>query len=540
MQVGMRLDEGAVRAFRAPRLPFASAKRLAGAIAAAIVLCTAIGASGCGGGLGTAASSSTGGTLTIADGDFPPTFDPAMGLNEDNAYYAMTYDPLIVHTAAGKFEPGLALGWQYGLHNESFSMKLRPNVVFSDGSKLDAEAVKIWIEHVRTLPGGPGAGYLGSLKSVDVTGPLSLTLHFSKPTPLLEFMLSQELSIGQVGSPKAVKAGTLKTDPDGAGPYVLDQAETVARDHYTFVPNPHYWNKSAIHWKKIVLKTITNSNAALEALKTNQVQVVENQAAESIGQAKSAGLKFVAPTTLLMGLQFSDLKGELLKPLGNVRVRQAINYAINRAEVGKLVGLGYGEVIDQMAANGDDDFVPALQSRYPYDPAKAKQLLAEAGYPHGFSMPVLSTAIVGLNVLTEAVAGQLAKVGIKVEPDIKTNVAEYTEKLATKEYPVAALGWGRLPAVTNYQVLWGPNATAQNPFDHTSPKLEHIYQELLAAPADEAEVLNHEMQRFLVDEAWFAPVYATPLVVLYRSSVAGVNASAQRDVTYPSEYRPAG
>lgn len=539
MQVGMRPDEGAVRARRAPRLPLASAKRFRGAIAAAIVLCAAIGVSGCGGGVGTTASS-TGGTLTIADGNFPATFDTAMGLNEDNTYYAMTNDPLIVRTPTGKFAPDLALSWQYGPRNESFSLKLRPNVTFSDGTKLDAEAVKAWLEHVKTLPGGPGAGFLASLKSIDVTGPLSLTLHFSKPTPLVELLLSQELAIGQPGSPKAAKAGTLKTNPVGAGPYVLDQTETVARDHYAFVPNPHYWNKSAIHWKKIVIKVIANSNAALQALKTNQVQVVENQAAESIAPAKSAGLKFVAPTTLMMGLQFSDRKGELLKPLGDVRVRQAINYAINRPELGKLLGLGYGEVVDQMAAKGDDDFVPELQNRYPYDPAKAKQLLAEAGYPHGFSLPVLSVALVGQNVVAEALAGQLAKVGIKVEPDIKTNTGEYTAKVGTKEFPAVTLSWGRLPAVTNYQLLWGPKATGANPFKTRSPKLEHIYEELVAAPADRAEAIAHEMQRFLVEEAWFAPVYVTPLAVLYRPSIAGVNATDQRDVTFPQEYRPAG
>jgi peptide/nickel transport system substrate-binding protein len=501
---------------------------------------------GCGGGHGgggttaTTGSGARGNLLTIANPSFPATLDPAKGDNVSSDYNNLVYDPLIVLGPDGKFHPGLALSWKYGPRNLSFSMKLRPNVRFSDGEPFDASAVKTWIEHVRTLPGGAGGGYLRDLRSVEVSGPLSLTVHFKEPTPLLERVFSQALQVGMPGSPRAVKAGTLKTNPVGAGQYVLDRAQTVVRDHYTYVPNPKYWNQGAIHWKKVVIKTISNPSAALQALKTGQVQVVKDQPVTTLNTAKQAGLGFVAPTTLLMGLQFSDRDGRLLKPLGDVRVRQAINYAIDRRAIAGVLGAGYGEVVDQMAAKGDDAYDPALQGRYPYDPEQAKRLLAQAGYAKGFTLPVLSVNVVGQDTLAEAIAGQLAKVGITVKPDIKTNVGDYGAALASTKYPAVTTSWGRLPAVTNYQLLWGPSATGSNPFKNRDARIDALYAELTAAPPQEADAVARRMTKVLVDEGWFAPVVATPLVVLYAKSVAGVNATAERNVTYTNEFRPAG
>src|SRR6185436_4093499 len=264
------------------------------------------------------------------------------------------------------------LSWEYGPRNMSFSMKLRPNVTFSDGEKLDAQAVKTWIEYMKNFPGGTGGQYLSHLKSIEITGPLSLTLHFKRPTPLLELVFSQTLGLGSPGSPRAVAARTLKTDPVGAGPYVLDKSQTVARDHYTYVPNPRYWNPSAIHWNKVVMKTISNPSAALQALKTGQVQLAWDQEISNALAAERAGLEYAAPATLVMALQLSDRGGRLLKPLGDVRVRQAINYAIDREPIADLLGQGHAEVTDQFAANGDDAYDPELADRYAYDPAKAR------------------------------------------------------------------------------------------------------------------------------------------------------------------------
>ncbi len=504
----------------------------------AIAAAVAVFAAGCGdSGTGTAKKAPS--ILTIANPSFPPSLDPASGENPYSDYFNLAYDPLIVRAPDGTFKPGLATSWKYGPQNKSFSISLRPNVKFSDGASLDAAAVKTWLNHAIAYPNGRAKGYLANLQSIDVTGPLSLTLRFSQPTPLLELVFSQVLEIGMIGSPKAVGAKSLATATAGAGPYMLDKRSTVARDHYTFVPNPNYWNKGAVHWKGVVIKTISNPTAALQALKSGQVQIAKDQPVNSIDAAKASGLRYVAPSTLIMGLSLMDRGGKLVKPLGDVRVRQALNYAIDRKSVAQVIGAGHGVVADQMALRGDDAFDPQLSNRYPYDPAKAKQLLSDAGYPNGFSLPILSVNVVGQDKVAELLAGQLAKVGVKVKPDIKNAIGDYSSGLAGGKYAAATMSWGRLPAVTNYQLLWGPNASGQNPFKTRSAEMDSAYQELVTVPTTQADQYARQMQRVLVDQAWFAPIAATPLVVLFRPEVTGVNATDKRSTTYTAEFRPA-
>jgi peptide/nickel transport system substrate-binding protein len=492
---------------------------------------------GCGSGSSSSATAGqAGSTLTVASPSAPSSLDPAIGQPANETYSDLAYAPLIVQAADGTYQPGLAESWSYGPDNESFTIRLRPGVRFSDGSMLNAAAVKTWIQF-EMRPGNGGATYLSALGSVDVTGPLALTLRFSEPTPDLELIFGQILAMGMIGSPKAVQAGTLATQTDGAGPYMLDTAATVPGATYTYVPNPYYWNKSAVHWAKVVIKVIASPTAALQALQTGQVQVAMDQPVTSVPVADRSGLKYVDPVTLLLGLDILDRGGKIDRPLASLQVRQALNYAIDRKALANVIGAGYGIPITQMAAPGWDSYDSALDQAYPYDPAKARQLLAAAGYPHGFTLPVVSVNAVGQDLLADALAGQLASVGITVKPDITTSDGAYFQALTSGSYPAATLSFGRLPATFDYADLWGPEA-GFNPFKTASAQLTALDNELNAAPAAAEPGIAQQIQSYLVSQAWFVPVVATPLVVLYRPDVTGVNATPQRNVVYMTEIRP--
>jgi len=506
----------------------------ASAVLAAVTLVASL-AAGCGSSSVGAQQAST--TLTVAAPSPPSTLDPASGQPANETYYDFAYEPLIVEAPDGTFRPGLAVSWKYGPDNKTFMITLRPGVKFSDGTPVTASAVRTWIQY-EMRPGEGGATWLTGLAAVDVTGPLTLTLRFTQPAPQLPYVFGQTLGMGMIGSPKAVAARTLTTRTDGAGPYTLDTAATVPGASYTYVPNPYYWDKAAVHWKKVVIKVIASPTAALQALQTGQVQVATSQPVTSIPAAKKAGLRYVAPLTLLLGLDIMDRGGKTDKPLGNLQVRQALNYAIDRSALAKVIGAGYGVAINQMAAPGWDSFDSALLQAYPYDPAKARQLLAAAGYPHGFTLTVASVNAVGQDLLADALAGQLANVGVTVKPDITTSTGAYIQALTSGSYPAATLSFGRLPAVFDYDQLWGPDALF-NPFKTANPQLVTLDNELSAASAVEEPALARQMQAILVDQAWFVPVVATPLVVLYSQQVTGVNATPQRNVVYMTEISPA-
>lgn len=486
---------------------------------------------------GTSAAKSTtsgtqGGTLTIAETNSPSTFDPAPGQNAYSDFLDPAYAPLILQEPNGSFAPDLATKWKVGAGNKSISFTLRKGVRFSDGTHMTAAGVKAWIMHVKSYPGGGGSFYLRSLSSIKVSGNLSLTLNFSAATPDLEFLFSQVAELGEIGSPKTIGTKDLVTTTDGAGPYELDKAKTVTGATYTYVRNPYYWDPSADHWKSIVVKTITNPSAALAALKTGQVQIAREQPITNAVAAIHAGLKINAPLGLYMGL---NLTNRATGPLSNVLVRQALNYAVNRSQIAKLLGVGYALPIDQLAVPGDQDYDKSLKNYYTYNPAKAKQLLAQAGYPNGFTLPVITINVVQQNVVAEILQEEFAQIGVTLQPTTATTVGEYATDLNTTTYPASTFSDGREPAAIELFAFSFPGAF-NNP---ANSQFDTLLGQLNGASGKSVTSLAQQLQQVMVQQAWFVPVAATPLANFYRTSIAGVNGTAARPDAYILEYAPA-
>ncbi len=511
--------------------------RAAGATTAAAVLGSALLVSGTGASPVRHHGTPVGGTLTVADTGFPSSMDPAGGQNAYNQYYDLAYSPLIYWAQNGQYVPDLATSWSYGPRNESFTMTLRPGVHFSDGSLLTASAVKTWIGHELKVPGGNASIYLAALRTIRIDGPLKLTLFFSKPAPQLPQVFSQGLEMGLIGSPKAVAANNLSTTTDGAGEYVLDKAGTVVGSIYTFTPNPHFWDPSAIHWKKVVIRYIPSPTTTLQAMQSGQVQVAVQQTVASISAAKNDGFGVTKPLQAYYGLAINDRGGKIVPALGNVKVRQAINYAINRAALNKAVFDNQALPLDEPALPGNDGYVKGLAHYYSYNVAKAKQLLAQAGYPHGFTMHILDVNGLNFNLLAEAISGELAQVGITAIPVTASNIADYFGKLASGKYETSILGFGGLPAYYEYDLLLGPHASQFNPLKTESPLLNSLYNKLLVSSESQAVPYAQAMVRYVTKNAWFAIADATPFVAFSAKGIGGMGASALRPEWYlPNAY----
>ncbi len=502
------------------------------ALATATIVAPAVGASGAAHRKGAA----EGGTLTVAAPLYPSTMDPATGQNAFNQYYDLAYSPLIYWNSKGQYVPDLAISWAIGARNESITFNLRAGVRFSDGSPLNAAAVKTWIEHEMKVPGGAALSYLAALKSIKVEGPLKLTVFFSKPTPQLPAVFSQDLEMGMVGSPKAVKANDLKTSTDGAGEYVLDKAATVFGSTYTFLPNKYYWNPSAIHWKKVVIRYIESPTTTLQAMQSGQVQVAVQQQVNSIPAARSDGFNVTKPYQAFDGLLFLDRTGKLVPALGKLKVRQAINDALDRNAINKAVYAGQGTPNDELALPGDDGYLPALAHYYTYNLVKARRLLAQAGYGHGFTLPVLSAS--GFNTLVDAIAGELSKIGITVTPITAPSAGAFYGMLASGKYPASALDFGGLPSYYLYKLLLGPGATQWNPLKTPSSFLAAQYEKLLTTTPSEAKPFAQAMVRYATVNAWAAVTDSTPLTAFSVKGVGGFAASPGRPLWYLPDVQP--
>jgi peptide/nickel transport system substrate-binding protein len=351
--------------------------------------------------------------------------------------------------------------------------------------------------------------------------------------------LTQTYGVGQIMSPTGIADAArlgISTVTHGAGPYVLDPQASVAGDEYTYVARTNYYAPSRIHFKKIILKIIANPQAVIDALKTGQVDATVDADYATVKQAIATGLQVKYEPFVWQGLNLIDRNGVVSKPLGNVLVRQAINYAINRTEIASALLGSYGMPTDEVTVPGADGYSSAMSDYYAYNPSKARQLLAQAGYPHGFTLPVLAVQYDGLNTTAEAIAGELAAVGIKVQLIDPTDPVTYEMGMVSQKYPVIAVAYGAQPMYLAGQELFLPQAPVFNGFHTQSSVLAGLYGQAAASAPAQRAALDVQMNDYLVRQAWFAPVVFTPVFVFARASLGGVAETAGSPVADPLDW----
>ncbi|MEV3992652.1 ABC transporter substrate-binding protein [Streptomyces sp. NPDC049837] len=482
-------------------------QRMRGGLAAlAAVAVSATACSGPGSTSDDAGGGGRGGTLTVIAAGAPASLDPAKAnVGSDNWFVNLAYDTVLRQGPKGTVEAGLATRWGYtGSGNTDFEFTLRRGLKFADGTPLDARAVAASLDYSRK--NGLNVSWTSAIESVTATGPLTVRIHCSSPHPNLPQLMTQVLMVGSVISPKGLSSpAEMGTRSFGAGPYVLDTAHTASGDHYTYTPNPHYWDKKKIHWKKVVIKVVGNPNSALQAVRTGQADAMAITA-NQVDTAKAGGLEIVGAPNVFMGVNLADRQGTLAPPLKDLRVRQALNHAVDRKAITKAIVQQHGHPTSQISLPGLDGFAADYDDRYPYDPAKAKRLLAEAGYPNGFSLKMETQGFFGIDLVTQAVVQQWKQIGVNADVTTDTSVGQWLASATSKKYPALGFGYG---GATTYALSldWMlPHATAFNPFATSDPELTRMLSEAAAAPADRRPALYQDVMRYVVDQAWFVSV----------------------------------
>lgn len=483
---------------------------------------------------GTDTAGGTSSTLRIGQFFPPVSLDPAKIGGESSLYIEPAYDPLIYRAPDGTYQPRLATSWRYlGSGNEAFEITVRPGVTFSDGTPLTADAVKANIEYF-TAAAGQAAAFLATISATEVVDQHTVRLTLAAPNPLLPTMFTQDYFAGNLISPAAIaQPGGLATQSFGAGPYVLAPGQSVSGDHYTYVRNPTYWNPKDVHYERLTIKVLPNENTALDALRTEQVDVVYGSYSIADG-AKEAGLRVATSPSIAAGIQLNDRTGALCPPLGDVRVRQAINFAVDRAKITKALLGPYGVPTDQLAVPGGDGDSP--RNFYSYDPGRAKRLLAAAGYPNGFTLPVLIPSSPAFFAdLVQAIAADLARIGVTLR--ISAEQASAATADITK-FPATNLGWGVLPVYFLGRGLWLRDAIGMNPFHSSDPALESLDRRAAAADPRTRADLDRQIVERVVELGWFVPVCLEPLFLFSRATV-DIGAVPGQPLPSPVAWRPA-
>ncbi len=331
----------------------------------------------------------TGGTLVIGLDQEPPTLDPhASPSAVTYQIIASVTENLLYRGPDGKLAPWLAESWATSRDGRSVTFKLRRDVKFHDGTAFNADAVKFNFDRIvdpKFKAGGARAalaGYAGS-KVLD-----EFTVQVSFETPYSPFLNAAASGVLSLVSPKSVRESGdgVHTKPIGTGPFMI--REYVAKDHTTMVRNPAYARKAPwsdrsgpAQLEAVVWKFVPEAGTRTTTLESGETQGIYLVPAQSLPRIEKDAAYRVDKLPW-PGVPRIWLLNTTKPPLDDVRVRRAINYAVDKEAFLATVYRGTGlKAIAPLTAVMLDD--PQLRQAYPFDPAKAKALLGEAGWQPG-------------------------------------------------------------------------------------------------------------------------------------------------------------
>jgi peptide/nickel transport system substrate-binding protein len=368
-------------------------------------------------------------TLRMASQGDATSLDPHSH-NESftNYFLGNIYEGLVGRDRDFKIVGQLAESWEQ-VNDTTWNFKLRKGVTFHDGSAFTAEDVIFSMD--RALADSSNFKHvLASVKSYKALDDMTVEIVTKAPNPillndLLDLMIldkqwaqanKAEVPINLQEEEKAYSA----TNANGTGPYKV--TSRAQGEKTVLEANPNYWGKIG-NVSKVIFTPINNASTLVSALLSGEVDLVMPLPLQDIGRVeKSKGVKVVSsPEARTMYLGMDQWRDQIVEspvkgnPFKNLKVRQAFAYAVNAKAIIDRVMQGQATLATQYVMDKVNGFNPKL-TRLPYDPKKAKALLAEAGYPKGFelTMDCSTDRYVNDGQICQAVVSLLAKVGVKV------------------------------------------------------------------------------------------------------------------------------
>lgn len=432
----------------------------------------------------------------------PSSFDVSQAEWGNRAlYYQAVYDTLLVTNADGSIDPYLAEEYSYNEDNTVLTLKLREDVKFTDGTAFNADVAVQNLERFKN-GGGLAANDFASVASFEATDDYTVVITLTAPDPALTTYLGREA--GLMASPAMFDAEDAATNPIGSGPYILDQKATVDGSSYVFTANPDYWNPEVQHYTQITFKVLSDPTAITNAIKAGEVNAAKLAGNKDNAQIEGAGWALNMNELDFMGLLLLDRAGTVNPALGDVKVRQAINYAVDREGLLEAIQQGNGTPTTQVFKESSPAYDKALDNAYPYDPEKAKKLLAEAGYANGLTISMPSTVVLDPAAFT-IIQQQLADVGITAEYT-DTAPENYIADLLAPKFPAAYMALEEQKDWQLIQFMLSPTAIF-NPYKYADATSTALINEIQAGDEATQNAKAKELNKYVVEQAWFAPFF---------------------------------
>lgn len=352
------------------------------------------------------------------------TFDPTLtAISTSLGFGGPLWDWLTIVDKDGKLHPGLATSWKGSPDNKTWTFTLRKGVKFHDGTEMTAEDLKFTLEvgfGRKEAHSSRAAKFRKAIKSVDVVDRYTARINANKAWPTFPFDISNQPGIEGIVLPKAYieKVGwkTYGQKPISTGVWRYVKHETGNYVEFEAVKN--HWRYKNPAFDRLRMQLVPEGSTRVAMLKTGQVDIADISL-DDVKDLKAAGFNIVndpQPSSVRIHLYGSYYKNA--GPIGKLKVRKALNLAINRQELVDTLLYGQGKPAAVFPISPLSIGYPADLKPYRYDPAEARRLLAAAGYPNGFRIKLYAVPTGGFTLykqVTEVVAGYWEAIGVKAE-----------------------------------------------------------------------------------------------------------------------------
>lgn len=462
-----------------------------------------------------------GGVLRVAAPFNPSSLDPVTsGAGSDHMILYSIYDTLVdFEPATLEPVPGLSTEWKFETPTR-LVMTLREGVKFHDGTDFNAEAVKLNLDRALTLDRSTAKGDLASVDSVEVVGPYQVAINTKYPDTALPLILADRS--GMMASPAAFSEEGRNFDrtPVGTGPFRFERWDDG--DAVELVRFDGYWDEELPHLDGITFRVITDLNTGLRSVIAGETDFCYRLNPQQKLVADRIGERVVvrsSPTVANYHIVFNYGKA----PLNDVRVRQAINYAVDREAFNEAAMLGLGVPAQTLLPPGYWAHDDSLNDYYKLDRDKARELLAEAGYPDGMDLQYYSNADQSSQQRAEVIMEQLRQVGIRCSLTTGSNADMFQRFMVRGEGDAIMVNWtGRPDPVQGFLFVYGENG-ANNPGKVAPPPelADAITRAQAGVTQEERKPAFAEMERLTLEHALSCEVAFVPGIEVHRPNVGG-------------------
>jgi len=455
-------------------------------------------------------------TLIYFDAVSNQTLDPQEPQNNSSFAQGVlmaVYEALVQLDEAGNPRPGLAQSWMYNDDLTVFTMKLRPNVTFHDGTPFNAAAVARNLERSAALGNRAGAATVETMTqiaAVETEGADTVRIRLKAPSGQMPYLLG--FQAGMMISPAALADNPFGANikPIGAGPYRVRAFESNVRT--LTVRNDAYWGGSEGRPAAFEHHFVPEARARLNAVRSGQANLALIEPRQ-IAEAKGAGFTVQVNeknSTWEVQTNFSR------ETVGKLKLRQAMMHAIDRQALSDALGFGASRPTLQLFAQTSPAYVKELDELYPFDQDKARKLVAEAGYPKGVDITWLLLNTNEYKQIGEAVQSMLGEVGIRVKFDIVDVSQYYTFRRPPQRGDILMVRWGGRPdPLQTFQESSGSTAV---PWGAAAPEIDVLIDKARGmVPSDPRRLqVLHQLARVTTEQVSHISLMTRSAVYAYR------------------------